>query len=174
MAEFPKGTVRAWLRIAIKDLLLLATFSGAVLAGLQTDYARSWVMRTFDLVEPSGGPCTTIPAHGHFITPEASPGDWASVEWRDVVRHRPDCGLPEVSAIVTNGGGFYHDAPLSITGVMLPVGASNVSYRFFLREELSAGPARFRVTVTFPDANGGAPPAVSPWLPFTIVQEGPQ
>lgn len=114
-----------------------------------------------------GGPCATIPEFGHFIT-GGRPGGQGSVEWRGVVRHRNDCGQPVVSGTIINGGGFYHDAPLSISGVALDVGTHQLKYLFMISDQAFPGAARFRVVVRYPDAVGGAPPEISPWLPFAI------
>lgn len=123
-------------------------------------------------LEASGGPCAIIPIAGHFIE-GARPGQWGNVKWREVERLRDDCGVPVVTGLIVNGSGFLHDAPLSISGVPVEAGFHDFPYRFFINEGVTSGRARFRVIVTYPDASGGAPPAISPWLDFTIL-ESPQ
>lgn len=118
-------------------------------------------------IPASGGPCAVFPVAGHFIK-GAEPGQWGEVEWRDVRRLRADCGVPIVTGLLVNGDGFLHDAPLSITGVPVSVGQHSFRYRFQVNSNVSSGSARFRVIVTYPDAIGGAPPAISPWLDFVI------
>lgn len=120
--------------------------------------------------ETSGRPCAIIPASGHRI--ENGPiGVWLNVTWRRVDRLRADCGKPVISAIVRNGRGLLHGAETSIPGLALPLGPNDISYAFRMHEGVEPGPAEFQVTVSFPDAVGGAPLAQSPWLPFTILSQ---
>ncbi|WP_424974274.1 hypothetical protein [Dinoroseobacter sp. S124A] len=134
---------------------------GKILQGLDSLIALA-------IEERGGGPCAHIPANGHRIT-GGLPGGWGEVVWRDVVRLRANCGVPVVSGVLTNGGGYFHDAPLSISGIPLSVGAHELGYLFQINPEVRPGHARFRVVVTYPDAVGGAPPAISPWLSFRVI-----
>jgi len=118
----------------------------------------------------SRGPCVTFPRSGHRAT-DTPPGAWAMIYWNDIEKHRDDCGQPHVIGVITNGDGLYHDSPLSVSGVIFPVGTFNMSYQFYIDPNVEQGNARFRVTVTYPDAVGGAPPAISPWVPFIILPE---
>lgn len=115
-----------------------------------------------------GGPCVTFPASGHRAF-DGMPGDWTQIHWNDLVKLRDDCGTPHVTGVITNGGGLYHDAPLSISGVLVPLGPFNMKYAFYIDERVEDGAGRFRVTVTYPEAIHGAPPAISPWVPFDII-----
>lgn len=115
-----------------------------------------------------GGPCVTFPVAGHRAV-AAAPGEWTTIYWNDLVKLRDDCGQPHVTGVITNGGGLYHDAELSISGIIVPLGTFSMSYQFFVEDRVEEGSGRFRVTVTYPDAINGAPPAISPWVPFTIL-----
>lgn len=121
---------------------------------------RGWLDDRID--ERDGCICAIIPAYGHSIE-GAAPGEWGIVTWRNIDRRRPNCGQPAVRGIITNGGGIFHDAPLSITGVSLPEGITReFAYKFYVNEQAHCGHAEFRVEVTFPKAENGAPPALNP------------
>lgn len=114
------------------------------------------------------GPCVTFPESGHFATDTAI-GSWGDIYWNQLVKLRDDCGAPVVTGVIVNGGGFYHDSELSIRGVTVPVGTFDLKYKFFVKERLESGRGKFRVTVTYPNAVKGAPPIISPWVTFNIL-----
>lgn len=177
MAERPYSVPRwlaalsAWCKHAAAVAAVLAVVGSGVWAFAEPQIIR-WIAEKTGPLQSVGGPCAAIPKEGHSIT-GATPGSWGAVEWRGIIRLREDCGVPIVTGVMTNGGGFYHDAPLSISGVPLPVGANDLPYRFYVSEKAYHGLARFQVVVTFPDAVGGAPPAISPWLSFLIDNPEP-
>lgn len=115
-----------------------------------------------------GTACATIPRAGHDVE-DGRPGQWVKVVWRDVQRHRDDCGTPELHAYIRNGNDILHSAELSLQGIAVPAGTRNFSYLVRLPEQIEAGNARLQVIVGFPEAVGGAPEAFSPWWPFNIL-----
>lgn len=116
-----------------------------------------------------GGVCATVPQFGHEIE-DGRPGEWVEVIWRDVVRHRADCGTPVVHATIENGGDILHSAELSISGVAVPPGQQDFRYLVKIPENVHPGSGRLWVSVDFPDAIGGAPTAFSPRWPFNILE----
>ncbi|MBD2842717.1 hypothetical protein [Erythrobacter rubeus] len=115
---------------------------------LIADNVRS-VLRDF-LIEREPEQCVVIPSVGHNIQ-TAPPGDWATVTWHNIER-RSDCGVPELTAIVVNGDGIYHDVRTSTSGVMLSEGITpELSYKFQVPERAAPGRAWFRVTLDFPE-----------------------
>ncbi|MEL6960671.1 MAG: hypothetical protein AAGL89_17165, partial [Pseudomonadota bacterium] len=89
--------------------------------------------------------------------------------WNGIHRLRHDCGKPVIHGWVSNGRGIMHSVDLSIDGIALPTGIHNIAYGFRLTEGVLPGPSRIRVVVSFPEAVGGAPTVLSPWVPFEII-----
>jgi hypothetical protein len=121
--------------------------------------------------------CTLIPNSGHYVRNKNNPASniielnsWAIIEWNNIERLRPDCGIPVVNGVIVNGNGIYHEAPLSISGISLSVGSHSIRYEFQVLEGLEPGPSKFRVEVSFPNAVGGAPITISPWVAFTLIE----
>lgn len=115
-----------------------------------------------------GRACATIPLTGHFVA-DGRPGEWVEVLWRDVVRHRADCGEPTINATIQNGNNILHTADTSISGVAVPEGTRDFRYLVQIPPDVSPGPATLSVSVSFPDAAGGAPTAFTPRWPFNIL-----
>ncbi len=110
--------------------------------------------------------CVRIPATGHWIE-SAEPGQWATVVWHDIERVG-NCGVPDLSALVVNGDGIYHDVETSTAGVMLPAGITpELRYRFRIPEGASPGRAWFRVTLDWPDEGRSIN---SPRIFFSIIE----
>ena len=112
-----------------------------------------------------GKPCASFPGNGHMIE-GAKPGEFGQVTW--TVTKLRECGRVQLRAVIINGGGIWHDAPLSFQGVPLSTGTHEIQYKFRIPSEVRPGLGRFFVTVTYPDAPGGAPATQSPQLPFNI------
>lgn len=94
--------------------------------------------------------CVAIPATGHTIE-TAPPGKWATVTWVNVNR-QDDCGPPDLTAVVVNGDGIYHDVETSTQGVNLPRGITpSISYKFLVPKKAEPGRAWFQVTLNFPE-----------------------
>lgn len=149
----------------VRDVILLC----GTLALLTTLTLNLWGEEISDYIDREiGGVCTHIPAHGHTIR-DAYAGEWTTVDWQNIVRLRDDCGPPILTGLISNGGGFLHEAPLSIPGIDLPEGSHDLSYLFRIDERVECGAAGFRVDLIFPNAPGGAPPAKSAWVPFNVL-----
>lgn len=157
----------------IKDVVYIVLAVPLVLASLATIFnepVKWYAVNYLGLEERgAGGPCVIIPEGGHYVQ-DAEIGGTGDLVWRNVNRLRADCGVPRLTAVVSNGLGFLHDVGLSITGVALPVGVTpELKYQYRLPDSVTPGRARLRVYVTFPDAVGGAPTAFSPWVDFQIL-----
>ncbi|MEO0859239.1 MAG: hypothetical protein AAFY65_01400 [Pseudomonadota bacterium] len=152
-------------------LAVLGVLGGGAMWLLEPHIA-AWLQDRVSAPVPIGGACTRIPRSGHFAGSGRS-DDWVVLEWREVERLRDDCGQPDVTAIVANGDNVLHEADLSISGITLTKGTHDLKYLFRVPNETQPGPARIRVFVNFPNAVGGAPPVISPWVRFTILHDPP-
>ncbi len=118
-----------------------------------------------NLVIESVDKCATIPASGHLI--ETAPaGSWGVVEWVAVERHA-DCGIPEITGVISNGDGILHDLELSTEGINYPVGIHNIRYAFLVPKNVKSGRAYLMVTVNYPDAGQTIN---TPRIPFEIPE----
>lgn len=109
--------------------------------------------------------CVIIPPSGHVIE-GARPGGWATVTWHNINRIS-DCGTPDLTGLVVNGDGIYHDVLLSTSGVKLDIGVTGeIRYRFKIPDNATPGRAWFRVTLDFHEEGRSLN---SPRVPFTIV-----
>lgn len=84
------------------------------------------------------------------------------------MRHRADCGVPRLHAVISNGSDALHTVDLSIEGIALEVGEHDLVYKFRLRKDdgITTGPGFFRVYVSFPNGKE----ELSPWMSFQIVE----
>lgn len=177
MADHPE---KSWFKTIGSEVI----FAGRVLTTIIATFAVLSSIGSFLFAEPlqrvvgkwnealkRGTVCSSVPSTGHEID-DVAPGRWGDVTWVGIEKFR-DCGKPVISAMISNGGNFLHDAETSISGINLPVGSSApLSYRFLVPVGTHIGPAKLQVTVAYPDAPGGAPVTISPWVPFNIVPNG--
>jgi hypothetical protein len=162
MKQFAKWVVNHTAAIMLACTVLVGLFYEVA-----AETVRDFLSR--EIESRGGGVCAVVPQTGHEVI-GAAPGGVGYVTWRGVRRLRGNCGRPVVDGMIANGGGYYHDAPLSIRGLPLSVGEHTLSYRFKINEDVEPGAARFRVIVTYPEAVGGAPPAYSPWVNFIVSE----
>jgi len=164
-----------WWRVAAKDVIMFITLfslSVAMLGG-PLHRLRDWVVLDlwgYTVAVEGGGVCVSIPSNGHAAS-RLRQGARANITWRNIHRHRDDCGIPVVTGWIANGNGVLHQVELSIEGVALPLGITpRLTYQFWMAEGdvLECGPGELQVIVSFPDAVGGAPPEISPWVPVQI------
>jgi hypothetical protein len=170
-----------WLGDMAKSALAIAAFL-ALLAGPLNDTAKWYAREVLGFREATVdlGRCLTIPkfdpssSSTHSIEPVVI-GDKGVVQWVGLVRHRADCGIPTVIGHIANGGGIIHRVPISIgEGINLEPGVHNLRYGFDTQSSvtefsLKPGRAFFWVSVTFPDAIGGAQTVNSDEIPFVLL-----
>lgn len=151
-----------------KNILAVLALSSAVGGFLISPFSSPFWSFVSQQVR-GGGVCVTFPDFGHTAQ-DTEQGEWGRVDWRRVEKHREDCGKPSLSIAVRNGGGILHSTVASFIGFDAPVGTNNFTYLFRVPDCLTIpGASGVRVELTWPDAHGGAPPAISPWVPFTIL-----
>lgn len=101
-----------------------------------------------DILKDESHHCVVFPPSGHVIESE-SPGKWGTITWNGLNKFE-SCGIPQVTAVIVNGDGIYHDAPLSITGINVGVDEDMpIRYKFRIPPQSTPGRAWFRVTLTY-------------------------